>query len=167
MDIVPLTPEVVSVATHWSPVSVVALEPESSEKSSEKMAVWAVALGIQDVPMVAKKASARSTTVFLRRLVWRILLIGASSSTASFVVNQTALFDLINAAKNNMALANLVLCRTKITIHRTKGKWNTLLPTINYHGDYHGDCHTRSNQKRTGKGQTLFSLVPHPIEIGA
>ena len=39
MDIVPLAIEVVSVATHWSPVSVVELEPESSEKFSEKMVV--------------------------------------------------------------------------------------------------------------------------------
>lgn len=45
MDMVPLAPEDVSVADHWSPTKVVELEPLSPVKSSEKMVVWAFASG--------------------------------------------------------------------------------------------------------------------------
>jgi hypothetical protein len=61
IDIVPLAVEVVSVAIHWSPVKVVVLDPESSEKFSRKIVVWADALDSNATP----KASARSAIVFV------------------------------------------------------------------------------------------------------
>ena len=49
IDMVPDAPDVVSVATHWSPVNVEVLDPESSEKFSEKTVVWAWVVGAMPI----------------------------------------------------------------------------------------------------------------------